>query len=135
MTGMIVKKRRYERGEMKTLFGVLLVASSLSGAPAQAVDGHELYEWGRQWKQSDTQKPPDAGAFKGYVHGFIDLHRDLSDPEIGMLKTPLFCLPARTQPDHVLDVVIRYLEAHPEKRRFTGSSLVSVALWEAYPCD
>lgn len=120
---------------MKKVLGILLVAAVLPALPARAVDGHELYKWGREWKQSDTQNPRDAGSFMGYVHGFIDLHRDLSDPAIAMLKTPLFCLPNRAQPDQALDVVMRYLEAHPEKLRFTGSSLVSVALWEAFPCD
>ena len=52
-----------------------------------------------------------------------------------MLKTQLFCLPKRAQPDQALQVVMRYLEAHPEKLRFTASSLVSVALWEGFPCD
>ena len=52
-----------------------------------------------------------------------------------MLKAPLFCLPGRVQLDQLLVIVYRYLEAHPEKRRFTGSSLVSAALWEAFPCN
>ncbi|NIO42769.1 MAG: hypothetical protein GTO41_23040 [Burkholderiales bacterium] len=120
---------------MKTLRAVLLIVTALLALPARAVDGNELYKWGTQWKQSDAQRAQDAGSYAGYVQGFIDLHRDLSDPEIGMLKMRLFCLPARTQLDQVLDVVFRYLEGHPEKRRFTGSSLVSAALWGAFPCD
>jgi hypothetical protein len=120
---------------MKTLLMVISVAAALLASPAQAVDGNDLYKWGSEWKRSDTPNARDAGSFTGYIHGFIDLHRDLSDPEIGIIKTRFFCMPASAQPDRAFDAVMRYLEANPEKHRFTGSSLVAAALWEAFPCD
>ncbi len=120
---------------MKALRVVIFFAAAMLASPAQAVDGNELYKWGRAWKQSDTQTSRDAGSFIGYVNGFIDLHTDLSDPEIRMIKAPFFCMPPNVQLGQALDAVIRYLEAHPEKRKFTGSSLVAAALWQAYPCD
>ena len=122
-------------GKVKTLLGIVFVAASILALPAHAVDGNELYRWGRQWKQDNTQDARDAGSYTGYIQGFIDLHTDLSDPEIGIIKTKFFCMPARTQLDQAFDAVMRYLEAHPEKRKFTASSLVAAALWEAFPCD
>ena len=120
---------------MKTLLVVSLVAAAMLATPAQAVDGNELYKWGSEWKRSDTEKSRDSGSFTGYIQGTIDLHTDLSDPEIKFLKATLFCLPDNVQLDQAFEAVMRYLEAHPEKRRFTASSLVASALWEAFPCD
>ncbi|UCD68148.1 MAG: hypothetical protein JSW48_15415 [Betaproteobacteria bacterium] len=120
---------------MKTILAVLLASAAMLATPAQAVDGNELYQWGREWKRSDTQNARDAGSFTGYIQGFIDLHTDLSDPEIGIIKAKFFCVPARTQRGQAFDAVMRYLEAHPEKHRFTASSLVASGLWEAFPCD
>ncbi len=120
---------------MKFLQIVLLAATMISALPARAVDGNELYTWGTQAARGDSRDSPDPGAFAGYVQGFIDLHTDLSDAEIRIIKRPFFCPPRNTQLAQMLDAVMRYLEAHPEKRRFTGSSLVASALWEAFPCD
>ena len=120
---------------MKTLLAVLLVAAAMLATPARAVDGNELYEWGKEWKRSDTRNSRDAGSFTGYIQGTVDLHTDLSDPEIKFIKTKLFCLPGNVQLDQAFEAVMRYLEAHPEKRRFTASSLVAAALWEVFPCD
>ena len=120
---------------MKTLLVVWLVAAAMLATPAQAVDGNELYKWGSEWKRSDTEKSHDSGSYMGYIQGTIDLHTDLSDPEIKFLKATLFCLPDNVQLDQAFEAVMRYLEAHPEKRRFTASSLVASALWEAFPCD
>ena len=120
---------------MKTLPTVLFVAATILATPAHAVDGYELYEWGREWRRSDAQNSRYAGSFTGYIQGSIDLHTDLSDPEIKFLKATLFCLPDNVQLDQAFEAVMHYLEAHPEKRRFTASSLVASALWEAFPCD
>lgn len=120
---------------MKILTSVLLVSAAMLATPAQAVDGNQLFKWGKEWKRSDTQDARDAGSYTGYIQGFIDLHRDLADPEIGIIKAKFFCLPPGAQPGQAFAVVIRYLEAHPEKHDFTASSLVASALWEAFPCD
>jgi len=120
---------------MRPMRIVLLAATMMFALPAGAADGNELYKWGMQWKRGDSQNSPDPGAFTGYVQGFIDLHTDLSDAEIGIIKAPFFCPPRHTQLAQMLDAVMRYLDTHPEKRRFTGSSLVASALWEAFPCN
>ncbi len=120
---------------MKTLTLVLLVATAMLSTPARAVDGSELYKWGMEWKRSDTRNSRGAGLYTGYIQGLIDLHRDLSDPEIGIIKLKVFCVPASAQSGQAFNIVIRYLEAHPEKHDFTASSLVASALWEAFPCD
>ena len=120
---------------MKSLLIVFPITLLLLAMPASAADGNALFEWATQWKQGDAQQSQDPGAFAGYVQSFIDLHTDLSDREIGIIKNPLFCPPRNTQTATALDAVYRYLEAHPEKRRFTGSSLVAAALWETFPCD
>ena len=78
---------------MKTLLVVSLVAAAMLATPAQAIDGNELYKWGSEWKRSDTENSRDSGSFTGYIQGTIDLHTDLSDPEIKFLKATLFCLP------------------------------------------
>lgn len=120
---------------MKSLRLITLFVAMPLALPVQAADGHALYEWGLEWKRVDSQNSRDPGTFSGYVQGFIDLHTDLSDREIGIIKAPFFCPPRNTQTAQMLDAVMRYLEVHPEKRRFTGSSLVASALWEAFPCD
>ena len=117
------------------LVSVSLVAALMMATPAGAVDGNELYKWGTQWKQGVAAETRDAGSYTGYIQGLIDLHTDLSDREIGIIKNKVFCLPESARLDQAFVAVIRYLEAHPEKHDFTGSSLVASALWEAFPCE
>ena len=120
---------------MKFLPVVFLFWIFMLTSPAYAVDGHELHQWGQAWEENNAPDSRDAGSFAGYVLGFIDLHTDLSDSEIGIIKAPFFCPPRNTQTGQLLNAVAVYLDANPEKRRFTGSSLVASALWEAFPCD
>jgi hypothetical protein len=53
--------------------------------------------------------------------------------EAGLLKFDLFKVPSNVEAGQIFDVVKNYLEKHPEKRHQSASSLVMMALKEAFP--
>ena len=46
-----------------------------------------------------------------------------------------FCLPQSITDSHVRDVVVLWLDGHPEKRHLAGSFVVLQALKEGFPCN
>ena len=44
------------------------------------------------------------------------------------------CVPERTTRGQMVDVAVRYLQAHPETRHHLAAALVRAALVEAFPC-
>lgn len=55
----------------------------------------------------------------------------------GVVETPsdIICLPQQgIEGGQLRDVVVKYLEAHPEMRRLPAAMLVQVALASAFPC-
>jgi hypothetical protein len=56
----------------------------------------------------------------GYVQGFTD--------------AAVVCIPKGVVVHQVLDVVVRFLRAHPAVRNMDASKLAHTALLEAWPC-
>jgi hypothetical protein len=57
-----------------------------------------------------------------------NLLRDLAD------KQPKYCVPKEVSINDKARIVVRYLEAHPEKLDDNSTGLIEAALSEAYPC-
>jgi Rap1a immunity proteins len=55
--------------------------------------------------------------------------------ELAGVMKKLSCEPPGVTAGQVKDVVVRYLEKHPESRHAVGASLVLAALYEAFPCS
>ncbi|WP_425475910.1 Rap1a/Tai family immunity protein [Mesorhizobium yinganensis] len=87
--------------------------------PAQAgfTDGNELNED----CSGGTKGSFRSGACIGYVAGVVD-----ADEGIGN------CLPYGPKMGQIRDVVKQYLQDHPESRHYNASSLVVIAVREAF---
>jgi hypothetical protein len=67
-----------------------------------------------------------------YIAGVSDAHDGL---RTGSTRPPKFCTSPSTSIDQAVDVVCKYLAEHPERRHFTGASLIFSALRESFPCS
>lgn len=66
-----------------------------------------------------------------YVEGAVDL---LNDVQEDLPTKSKVCVPAGMGGEQVMDIVVRYLQAHPEKRQYTAAQEVVLALLQALPC-
>lgn len=44
------------------------------------------------------------------------------------------CVPEKVTRGQTMDIVVRYLQAHPEIRHYASTTLAKAALMEAFPC-
>lgn len=78
-----------------------------------------------------------AGLCQGYVRGVSDAVDALfrltarAQPE----AIPLFCIPKDRTNHQILDVAIKFVKEHPEKRHAPTKFLVLDSLIEAFPCS
>lgn len=90
---------------------------------AMRVDGQKLYAL-----CSETAGATDYALCLGYVMGVVD--------EIEMRRVVTDhpgCVPKGILPRTLVDLALKYLRDHPEKRDLAGSFSVEMALWDAYP--
>lgn len=114
-----------------TLLFLLLVGNLAISQPASAAsgDGNELYQWLLAGKkvQSRTGSAADyfpAGQSLGFVSGVASA-----------LERTLFCFPVGMAKGQLTDIVLQYLETHPEERHLFGVDLVIMAIGPKFPCS
>ena len=107
---------------MIRLFAAMALMAVNAGARADFMEGNDLY---------DACTGPDDSKLVclGYVMGIADAPQ----APAAVKRSPM-CVSEDVTAEHVVDVVKRYLAAHPEKRHLPASWLVAHALAEAYPC-
>lgn len=69
-----------------------------------------------------------------FCYGFVEGVFDTADEAQRLLPTRTFCPRPEVKAGQTVDIVVKYLEAHPENRDFPGTILVGDALVEAFPC-
>jgi hypothetical protein len=114
-----------EDAAMGRIFGVgaavVMVMSASTGAKADFRSGNELYT-----------ECAAAGESQGFCGGYIAAIADVGS------KVPvadvMICPSAKVTVGQVVDIVKQYLAVHPERRRFSASSLVANALADEFPC-
>ena len=90
---------------------------------ALALSGYELL--------SHCEASIDTGPmYRGYCYGFIDGVAAL------LRREPIHtvCAPSGVTSGQLTDIIVKYLRDHPAKRHYEASSLVGLALMEAFPC-
>jgi len=102
------------------LLGFAMALTAL-GAHADGMPGNPVHES----CQSDYQ------GVTMYCQGFIVGAMDA----LAFYSTPSYCRPEGVTYSQGIDVVKRYLEAHPESRHEPAVHLIVAALTEAWPCD
>jgi hypothetical protein len=110
------------------LLGIFTVIMPVYGAAvgeSKFVSGNRLLEY-----CSDRSAGTAHGVCLGYVQGVYD---GALGPTHS-LGDFMACVPEGVEAKQMVDVVSHYLTSHPERRQFTGSSLVADALSQAFPC-
>ena len=106
------------------LFTVLL---AISGRAA-AFTGNELFE-------TLKQSPRDFAL--GYIEGVVDAAATptVANQTKGSIRGWTFCIPTAVTRRQSADVVLKWLEVHPEVRHNLANGLVGGALQESFPCN
>lgn len=119
---------------MKVAFAVLLCFFSLN---ACATTGNELL---RQLRSPDASESLHGFA---YISGVVDTEylyyavntiEMANDKNIKSLRYIHFCIPKDVTMGQVVDIVIKKLEAEPEKRHETANLIIRRALVATFPC-
>jgi len=107
------------------LFPVTILAVVAATQPAQAaMDGNMLLS-------VCEDSSAETGVCVGYILGVIDT-QDWWAAREG--QTCRIKRPANAPARQYIDVVLRTLREHPEKRHLPGTFLVTASLEEAFPC-
>ncbi|MGS3128148.1 Rap1a/Tai family immunity protein [Aeromonas caviae] len=85
-------------------------------------DGNDIYRICTT-PESDKYFHMDASYCQGYVIGVVDT-----------VNGVFTCLPEGVTVGQSVDIVTKYLAAHPETRHMEGSVIVTNALKESFPC-
>ena len=85
-------------------------------------------------KDEKGREAPNAShaTCQAYIAGVLDYHNVLSSlklaPKIDV------CIPRSVTLNQIHDIVLRYMRRHGEHDAFIASPIVTMALYEVYPC-
>ena len=96
-------------------------------AKLQQITGNKFLEWCRGIAA-------EQGVCLGYVMGLDDGISILQSSETDRSRWSPICKPKEVTASQVQDVVIKYLDDHPEKRHEMIAILAIVAMRAAWPC-
>lgn len=98
----------------------LLVAGLAASGNASAFTGNDLIKWLPEYEKGTTLA---SGMYLGYVSGVADIGNNI-----------LFCTKAKVTRGQVAAIVGKYLRNNPESWQEEASTLVTLALEQAFPC-
>jgi hypothetical protein len=104
---------------------ILILAIPKLGWAEVYTSGNELYQQLSRWQKTST----GTGSVQDMVPGSIGIGY-----VIGVVDSFENCIPQHVSRGQVIDIAFRYLDAHPEERQFSASSVVKVAVAEKFPC-
>jgi hypothetical protein len=115
------------------LLGMAVLAvsftASAQGNERDIGNGNVLHEYLLDYMMIERNEAPqgtsllDANEALGYIAGVHD-----------SLQGLMFCTPAGSTRGQIVHVVLKYLDANPEKWQMNSSVLIVVALETAFPC-
>lgn len=106
-----------------------LIAALSLAAPAHAAGNTTVFRTGNDLLPLCRELQGDEIATcYGYLQGVID------GQSSGLVRATNYCLVAGVTGRQIRDIVVAYLEAHPENRHQRGAWLVTYALNDAFPC-
>jgi len=108
------------------LLCVVLVVGMAGPAVGAYVDGNFILRTCRD--KTDNEKQAFC---MGYVGGVSDTSDTVAASYTGAAKV---CKPAGVTLPQIADLAIAWLKANPSKRHFSASTVVVIALVEAFPC-
>jgi len=104
-------------------------ASRAAGTDLEFYTGDELIDQCSA-TPADLDFQPREARCAGYVMGVSDAIQASQ----GAGGLAVVCIPAQTNATQLITAVQRFLQAHPDKRRFAAKDLVQEALSAAFPC-
>ena len=102
------------------LIPMLWPASAFSAGGDTFFTGDMLYKYCNESSESCTS----------YIAGVLD-----ALIAAGSAQKPLICLHERTELGQAVDMIAKYLRAHPEKRHGNAANIATTALKHAFPCS
>ena len=115
---------------MKTLMASLLLVLGCAGS-GLAADNYESTESGNTLLAKCVGPPEGQLVCVGYTTGVYDMINLL---EATNAVPKRHCFPPGVTRLQIHDVVVRYLQDHPDRRHSGAAGLVGDALQEAWPC-
>ena len=134
---------------MKRFLSVFILITAtlpiLSGAvEGRTLSGNELYK-----SCTATDDPTHYAFCAAYVMGYVEgrnwgtfvvlqqLDGGSSADEINQLGNLIVghCVPVEADYSQLIDVVIKYLQYHPETRHESARTLIWLSFRDAFPCD
>ena len=112
---------------MKRIAALIVLALGVSlASPVLAEDDQTSGNyWLHECKKDPKQLAQSSGSFQyGWCFGVV----------YGLSIHPLICVPNQVPVVQEMDVVLKYLDAHPETRHKSFRLLALEALKEAFPC-
>lgn len=105
----------------------LVPTAVLAQIALRAESGDWLHE---QYQGFKAKRSPEQVVYAYYVSGVVD-----AEIRRGLLgDKQSWCQPSGALMTQYLDIVGRYLEAHPERRYIHKTGIIVEALAEAWPC-
>ena len=111
-----------EGNAMKQILLTLFLSITPITVFAGFTDGNELHEWLLE-DEKENGSSFQAGLFKGYVGGVVDLGDGI-----------LFCTTTGVTRGQFSAVVAKYLKNNPEKWNKSADVIVTDAMKAAFPC-
>ena len=130
-----------------------LIGAAISMFPIHAsaqTTGNALYEWCKNADEvyqalcpvyiEAAMRGEHTGSVVAGLKYFNLVALDVSDEKFEELKSLKiskllsYCVPQEATGQQSNDIVIKYLETHPEKRHEAAEILVNASLSEAFPC-
>ena len=111
------------------LAAAVATAVALACLPASAQAQGAFYSGNQLWSRCSADNHYEMGVCMGFVMGVADAMAAGS-----AILGSRACLPQQSTGEQAQDVVMRYLEQHPEWRHQPAAGLVADALAEAFPC-
>lgn len=113
------------------MMGMLLAAIALGVAtPACAMDGNTLLEHCTEVGQT---APYGQIACNNYIGGIIEGYSAALKSHKAPPERFDFEAPANMATQQAIDIVVKYLRDHPERRHLLASALIVIAMHEAFP--
>jgi hypothetical protein len=116
---------------MRTLMASLLLFLGCVGSGV-AADSYESTESGNSLLAKCVGPPESELVCAGYTTGVVDMIKLL---EATNAVAKRHCFPPGVTRLQIHDVVVHYLQDHPERRHDGAAGLVGDALQEAWPCS
>jgi hypothetical protein len=110
------------------LLAAVATAVALACPPASAQEARTFYTGNNLLSLCTSNGVLETGVCRGFVGGIADAMA--LDPILGNRA----CIPVPVTLGQARDVVIRFLEQHPEARHYSAASIVALALAAAFPC-